>query len=230
MHRDIKPANILINEEGFVKLSDFGISKDFEYSEEMASSCIGTFRYMSPERLRGEDYDISSDLWSLGIMIIQLFNKHYPFEDCAINPLELHEELVAENFMRNLRKFLQSMSKPMQHFVRCMVGVDKDSRSTIDNLLQHQWLALNGVRDLISSRYVVGNWLLEVEEARQGIRPHHDSRASAPFDYGSSPGASHRDRGNSKHEEKDDYYEDEEFEEYESPRGQGPSNAFFGRK
>lgn len=48
LHRDIKPANVLINSQGFVKLSDFGISKDLTTTQNVAGTAVGSFRYMAP--------------------------------------------------------------------------------------------------------------------------------------------------------------------------------------
>jgi len=84
LHRDIKPGNILFSSEGTVKLGDFGISKTLQdtlpgiYKE--ASTYIGTSLYMSPERLQGKKYNFTSDIWSVGIMAIELATGHYPYD------------------------------------------------------------------------------------------------------------------------------------------------------
>ena len=75
------------NSDGYVKLSDFGISKSLDSSTAMSNTAIGTFRYMSPERLLGKQYDSSGDIWSVGILLIQLWEKRYPFEDCSATPI-----------------------------------------------------------------------------------------------------------------------------------------------
>ena len=85
IHRDIKPANVLINSQGEVKLSDFGISKFLELDSTFSAK--GSFRYMSPERLNGKEYNFSSDVWSVGILIIQLWTKVYPFYYCSNSPV-----------------------------------------------------------------------------------------------------------------------------------------------
>lgn len=82
MHRDIKPDNILINKKGFVKVTDFGISKQYGGEEtEKARTFVGTLTYMSPERMEGENYSYAGDIWSLGIMLIELVTGKFPYKE-----------------------------------------------------------------------------------------------------------------------------------------------------
>ena len=83
-----KPANVLISSSGKVKLADFGIVSqkevsDSEKSWQMNSTVIGTTRYMSPERLRGKPYTMSSDVWSLGLVLLECLRGDSPFEDVS---------------------------------------------------------------------------------------------------------------------------------------------------
>ena len=80
VHLDIKPENILYNSQGMIKLTDFGISRDFEQSQEFMKTMVGTICYMSPERLAAQKYNAKSDIWSLGITIIELATGEYPLE------------------------------------------------------------------------------------------------------------------------------------------------------
>lgn len=56
MHRDLKPANVLINSDGAVKISDFGISSQLDNTAGLCTTFVGTTCYMSPERLTGDRY------------------------------------------------------------------------------------------------------------------------------------------------------------------------------
>lgn len=76
MHRDIKPSNILVNSHGQIKICDFGVSGHL--IESMAQSFVGTSHYMAPERLTGEPYTIQSDIWSLGLTLVELALGMYP--------------------------------------------------------------------------------------------------------------------------------------------------------
>jgi eukaryotic-like serine/threonine-protein kinase len=84
IHRDIKPHNILVDSEGRVKVTDFGIARAEQAgasAQQMteAGSIIGTAQYLSPEQARGTRVDKTSDLYSLGIMLYELLTGTVPF-------------------------------------------------------------------------------------------------------------------------------------------------------
>lgn len=80
IHRDIKPGNILINSQGLVKLTDFGISRTVENTSGFSETFVGTKSYMSPERFLGKEYSFDSDLWSLGLVIFEMATGRFPYE------------------------------------------------------------------------------------------------------------------------------------------------------
>ena len=73
IHRDIKPQNIFVSENGDFKLGDFGIARTMEKTTGGMSK-KGTYKYMAPEVFRGENYDSTVDIYSLGIVIYSLLN------------------------------------------------------------------------------------------------------------------------------------------------------------
>lgn len=75
VHRDIKPSNVFVSKFGDFKLGDFGISRHLGDSMSGFSSRKGTGSYMAPEIYRGENYDFTVDIYSLGIMLFQLANE-----------------------------------------------------------------------------------------------------------------------------------------------------------
>ncbi|KAJ6522587.1 Pkinase-domain-containing protein [Mycena capillaripes] len=79
IHRDIKPSNILCNSNGDIKLCDFGVSGELVNS--IANTFVGTSIYMSPERIQGATYSVKSDIWSLGITLLELSVGQFPFSD-----------------------------------------------------------------------------------------------------------------------------------------------------
>ncbi|KAG7663929.1 MKK1 [[Candida] subhashii] len=87
IHRDIKPSNILLDSQGNVKLCDFGVSGEAVNS--LASTFVGTQYYMAPERITGGTYSISSDIWSLGMSLLEVANGKFPIDLTLYGPIEV---------------------------------------------------------------------------------------------------------------------------------------------
>jgi beta-lactam-binding protein with PASTA domain/predicted Ser/Thr protein kinase len=80
VHRDIKPHNVLVDREGRVKVTDFGIARAGASQMTETGSIVGTAQYLSPEQARGGEVDQRSDLYSLGIVLYELLTGKTPFE------------------------------------------------------------------------------------------------------------------------------------------------------
>jgi serine/threonine-protein kinase len=81
LHRDIKPANILLTDDDTVKITDFGIARAIG-SERLTrdTRLVGTLEYLAPERIKGEEGDFRSDLYSAGAVLYELLTNRLPFE------------------------------------------------------------------------------------------------------------------------------------------------------
>ncbi|MEO8024404.1 protein kinase [Polaromonas sp.] len=82
VHRDVKPANLLIEADGRVKLTDFGVARiqDSGEATRTQGSMVGTLKYMSPEQVQGVPIDARADLFAVGVVLYQLLTGKRPFD------------------------------------------------------------------------------------------------------------------------------------------------------
>jgi eukaryotic-like serine/threonine-protein kinase len=97
VHRDLKPHNVLIDKDGQPYIGDFGISRSMDSDGTMTETgaILGTVDYMSPEQARGDVPDHRSDIYSLGMMMYEMFTGTLPFR--ASNPLSVMVKRVHED-------------------------------------------------------------------------------------------------------------------------------------
>src|SRR4051812_9803026 len=82
IHRDIKPGNVLLDDDGHVKVSDFGIAKTADDADQTQTvDLVATLGYVAPERLVGEPASARSDLYSLGVLLYEALSGQRPFSE-----------------------------------------------------------------------------------------------------------------------------------------------------
>ena len=94
IHRDIKPANIMVDSDGTLKITDFGIARILKDSHTRHTGTVtsGTLLYMSPEQIQGERSDACSDIYSLGISLYELLNGEVPFKSGDITHQHIYKK------------------------------------------------------------------------------------------------------------------------------------------
>lgn len=115
VHRDIKPQNILMDHDGNVKISDFGIAMALSAtSYTQTNSVLGTVHYLSPEQARGGMANKKSDIYSLGIVMFELLTGRLPFSGESAVSIAL-KHLQTET--PSLREIVPSMSQSLENVV-----------------------------------------------------------------------------------------------------------------
>merc|ERR1711998_170455 len=138
IHRDIKPGNLLFNSTGEVKLGDFGISKALQDHRHDASTYIGTALYMSPERLQGRKYDSTCDVWSLGLMALELAVGAYPYDTTG----GLHSFIChVINELPGIPRPEDGFSPAFCDFLLICLRLDPSERPSAQTLLEHPYIA-----------------------------------------------------------------------------------------
>lgn len=94
VHRDVKPDNMMIDSQGHIKIIDFGFSKILEVKNQLRTyTNCGTSAYTAPEVLQGYGHSFEADIWSFGIMLIELLTGSLPF-DRVEDPFERDQMII----------------------------------------------------------------------------------------------------------------------------------------
>jgi cell division septation protein DedD len=95
VHRDLKPENVMIDSHGDVKIMDFGIARSMEAVTKLTGTMIGTPAYMAPEQVAGKPVDYRTDIYSLGLMLYEVFTGAQAFQ--AENPVAVALKQMRES-------------------------------------------------------------------------------------------------------------------------------------
>jgi serine/threonine protein kinase len=127
VHRDIKPSNILVDRNGMVKVTDFGIAKAAFAEEDLTATgnLLGTARYLAPEQVQGGRPDGRTDLYAMGVVLYEMLTGRVPFEGpthIATATKRLTEEPVPPRSLR------PGIPRPMDAVVLKAMARDPDDR------------------------------------------------------------------------------------------------------
>ncbi|GFP26790.1 eukaryotic-like serine/threonine-protein kinase [Candidatus Hakubella thermalkaliphila] len=95
VHRDIKPQNIILTENGELKVTDFGIARAVSATMTRTGSILGTAHYISPEQALGRKVDVTSDIYSLGVLMYEMLTGDLPFR--GDNPINIAMKHINED-------------------------------------------------------------------------------------------------------------------------------------
>ena len=138
IHRDMKPQNILIGSNNVVKLCDFGFARAMSNKTVVLNSVKGTPLYMAPELVQEQPYNHTADLWSLGVILYELFVGTPPF---YTNSLYSLINLIINDTV----KYPDSMSPTFKSFLQGLLHKNPSKRLEWPELLDHPFVATSGL-------------------------------------------------------------------------------------
>lgn len=145
IHRDIKPHNILVDHDGNIKITDFGIAVALsQNSITQTNSLLGSVQYISPEQARGNIVTKQSDIYSLGIVLYELLTGSVPFEgESAVSIALKHFQTP----IPSLREFDSRLPQPLENVVlKATAKEPKDRYASVNEMREDLMTALSPSR------------------------------------------------------------------------------------
>ncbi|KAJ6742741.1 MAP KINASE KINASE [Salix viminalis] len=144
IHRDLKPSNLLINHRGEVKITDFGVSAIMQSTSGQANTFVGTYVYMSPERISGERYDYKSDIWSLGLILLECATGQFSFIPPVLEEgwTNVYELMVAIVDQPPPSAPQDQFSPEFCSFISACVQKDPKDRQSAHELMKHPFITM----------------------------------------------------------------------------------------
>ncbi|KAL9822407.1 serine/threonine-protein kinase PAK 1-like [Geothlypis trichas] len=136
IHRDVKSENILLRTDGSVKLADFGLSTQLTPEQSRRCSLAGTPWWMAPQVVTGQPYGPKVDIWSFGIVGIEMIEQEPPYWNQSPGMATHLIATVGTPQLRQPNRF----SPCLRHFLSCCLQRDEEQRWSAKELLQHPFV------------------------------------------------------------------------------------------
>uniref|UniRef100_A0A8C6VFQ4 Ribosomal protein S6 kinase n=1 Tax=Naja naja TaxID=35670 RepID=A0A8C6VFQ4_NAJNA len=157
IYRDIKLENILLDSDGHVVLTDFGLSKEFVNDEnERAYSFCGTIEYMAPDIIRGGNtgHDKAVDWWSLGVLMYELLTGASPF---TVDGERNSQTDISKRILKSEPPYPQEMTALAKDLIQCLLMKDPKKRlgcgsGSVDEIKQHSFFKKINWSDLAAKK------------------------------------------------------------------------------
>lgn len=124
IYRDLKPENILFDEDGHIKLTDFGLAKQLHSEGGSCSTFCGTCNYLAPEVILKKDYSYEIDIWALGVIAYEMMFGATPFYDD-------NQKEMMKNILTIIPEYDEDIDPRISNFLNKLMEKDPRKRATI---------------------------------------------------------------------------------------------------
>lgn len=188
VHRDVKPANLLLDTDGHVKLSDFGLARRWTRDESALTATgvpLGTIDYLSPEQATGDEIDPRSDLYSFGVVLYEMLTGAVPFRrDSVVSAIVARLRQPAGD----VRRVRPQTPRWLARVVERLLEKDRDRRyATAEDVLRDlraRRASVERRKAIIAGAGVVATILTIGAAATIAMRENPPPRFIAPADFG----------------------------------------------
>jgi serine/threonine protein kinase len=127
IHRDIKPANLLVDEQGVLKVMDFGLARLTERADSLtqAGYVVGTPKYMAPEQLLGNEVSERSDLFAVGVVLYECLTGNPPFD--ATSPMAVIAQII-DGQLKPIQDLVPDLNPAFAAIIERLLARDPNDR------------------------------------------------------------------------------------------------------
>ncbi|CAD8118493.1 unnamed protein product [Paramecium sonneborni] len=164
LHRDIKPDNLLIDEFDNLKIADFGVAQMYDSSSaDLIQGDVGTKAFLPPEAFKTSQVKGKpADIWATGITFFILTQGQHPFPAKNVQQLK---EAVSNHEL----KFFEGTDPDLADFLTCCLKKDSRQRHTLEQLMDHPFITLNGEEPLIEQEFSDENFFISENEISKAL-------------------------------------------------------------